>query len=398
MELKIGEKIRELRKRDGRTQEEVASALGVSNQAVSKWESQNGYPDMETVPALANYFGVTIDELFGYDGERDAKIREICVRADKILERQGKMEDCILLLREAAQEFPANADILVRLGYALHYEGWRKYGGRSYTDGDHPNPVPDTDYNRSNPYWEEAAAVFERVLGMKLETKDREAVVPILLNIYSERGECDKAEKLARTTPTLRNAREVLLTMVWDENVERHNGECLLTLLDLFRSQLIGATVGRGDIPEETKIRMYEAAASLYKALIPDGNYLFCHAQLSELYLFAAHCHQLKRFREQDDKEAVSEAAMECLKKSLDHLDAYHAAKGGGKVRFTAPLFRETEWDSGTEPSDPDYSRVLSALEDLTQGLAPEFKDRIESEPRIRKMLEKQGREDENSR
>ena len=213
MELKIGEKIRELRKRDGRTQEEVAAALGVSNQAVSKWESLNGYPDMETIPALANYFGVSIDDLFGYDGTREKRIREICERADALLERQGEMEGCILLLREAVQEFPANADLLVRLGYALHYEGWRKFGGRSYTDADHPDATPDTVYNRKNTYWEEAMAVFERTLGMNLKTADRETVIPILLNIYSERGETDKAEKLALTAPTLRNAREVLLTM-----------------------------------------------------------------------------------------------------------------------------------------------------------------------------------------
>lgn len=65
MQLKLGEKIRELRRREGRTQEALANALGVTSQAVSRWEAGGSYPDMEIVPALANYFGVTIDELFG---------------------------------------------------------------------------------------------------------------------------------------------------------------------------------------------------------------------------------------------------------------------------------------------------------------------------------------------
>ena len=65
MQLNIGTKIKELRRRDGRTQEALAEALGVTNQAVSRWESGGSYPDMEIVPAIANYFHVSIDELFG---------------------------------------------------------------------------------------------------------------------------------------------------------------------------------------------------------------------------------------------------------------------------------------------------------------------------------------------
>ena len=68
MQVKIGEKIKELRKRDGRTQEEIASSLGVTSQAVSRWEANGGYPDMEIMPNIASLFGVSIDALFGYDG------------------------------------------------------------------------------------------------------------------------------------------------------------------------------------------------------------------------------------------------------------------------------------------------------------------------------------------
>jgi len=65
MQLNIGTKIKELRRRDGRTQEALAEALGVTNQAVSRWESGGSYPDMEIVPAIANYFHVSIDEILG---------------------------------------------------------------------------------------------------------------------------------------------------------------------------------------------------------------------------------------------------------------------------------------------------------------------------------------------
>ena len=67
MNMKIGTKIKVLRKRDGVTQEKLADALGVTPQAVSKWESENGYPDLEYLTPIANFFNITLDELFGHD-------------------------------------------------------------------------------------------------------------------------------------------------------------------------------------------------------------------------------------------------------------------------------------------------------------------------------------------
>ncbi len=60
----IGSRIAELRKEKKITQEELAGVVGVSAQAVSKWE-RGGVPDTELLPAIADYFGVTIDRLFG---------------------------------------------------------------------------------------------------------------------------------------------------------------------------------------------------------------------------------------------------------------------------------------------------------------------------------------------
>ena len=75
MQIEFGEKIRELRKRDGRKQEDLAAALGVTKQAVSRWEANGGYPDMQMLPAIANYFHITIDELFGYDNDRQIRLQ-----------------------------------------------------------------------------------------------------------------------------------------------------------------------------------------------------------------------------------------------------------------------------------------------------------------------------------
>lgn len=61
----IGRKIAQFRKEKGITQEALAQVLNVTNQAVSKWESEQCSPDIQLLPELAYFFGVSIDELFG---------------------------------------------------------------------------------------------------------------------------------------------------------------------------------------------------------------------------------------------------------------------------------------------------------------------------------------------
>lgn len=62
----IGKKIKQLRGEKGDTQEQVAHSLQISFQSVSKWETGAASPDIALIPMIAEYFGVTIDELFGY--------------------------------------------------------------------------------------------------------------------------------------------------------------------------------------------------------------------------------------------------------------------------------------------------------------------------------------------
>ena len=119
MQLELGKRIRELRRRDGRTQEDLAEAIGVTSQAVSRWEANGGYPDMEMIPSIANYFGITIDELFGYENDRDSKIDAILAKIDVYcLKYNGDddwVDDCLAILRAGLAEFPGSERLLIRL-------------------------------------------------------------------------------------------------------------------------------------------------------------------------------------------------------------------------------------------------------------------------------------------
>ena len=72
--MEFNEKLQELRKSKGLTQEELAEALFVSRTAISKWESGRGYPSIDSLKGIANYFSVSIDELLS--GEKLLSIAE----------------------------------------------------------------------------------------------------------------------------------------------------------------------------------------------------------------------------------------------------------------------------------------------------------------------------------
>lgn len=72
----LGDRIKFHRKRLGMTQEQLAERMGVSAQAVSKWENNLSCPDISVLPDLAGVFGISVDELLGRDAAREAEIVE----------------------------------------------------------------------------------------------------------------------------------------------------------------------------------------------------------------------------------------------------------------------------------------------------------------------------------
>lgn len=94
--IKINEQIAFLRKQKGLTQEELANALGVTNQAVSKWESAQCCPDIQLLPLIADYFGVSIDELMGHNVVQKQKADFFIDKALVILNREGQISTSIL--------------------------------------------------------------------------------------------------------------------------------------------------------------------------------------------------------------------------------------------------------------------------------------------------------------
>ncbi len=111
MKLKIGEKIRTYRKNLDITQEELAECLGVSFQAVSRWENEITYPDLEIIPAIAELFNVSVDGLLGIDdAEKEREIEEGLRKYDNLTDRSLQKKHII----ELKNSYPNDFRVLVR--------------------------------------------------------------------------------------------------------------------------------------------------------------------------------------------------------------------------------------------------------------------------------------------
>jgi len=121
MKLNIGNKIRTMRKQRGLTQEQLADAVGISFQAISKWENGISLPDITLAPVLASYFGISIDELFDYNlKETEAKIESICVKAQAC--RNDDPATSRRILEEGLEAYPDNDILLNNLLYVMDYK------------------------------------------------------------------------------------------------------------------------------------------------------------------------------------------------------------------------------------------------------------------------------------
>ena len=127
MELKFAERLRKYRRDRDMTQEELAQKIGISPQSVSKWERDEGLPDVTMLPKLAGYFGVTIDALLGYDETAQKEDFDTYFQESrKIYDTQEKFD----YIRGYAEKYPQDyryARDLVHAITELPREKWDEY-------------------------------------------------------------------------------------------------------------------------------------------------------------------------------------------------------------------------------------------------------------------------------
>ena len=344
MQLNLGTKIRELRRRDGRTQENLAEALGVTAQAVSRWESDTTYPDMQMIPAIANYFHISIDELFGYHDDREEKIRDILLNVDKVFSQythfypgslSEDFEECIKILRAAAEEFPNEPKILLKLAQALHMWGWHKYGFMALRPTDATEFIEyNVDYNSQNVFWQEAIRVYEKVLKSNPSAEDRETAICQLTPLYCRMGEYEKAKTLANNQNSVIICKEMLLPMA-TSGKERamYQSERIMALLSQLELSISEAVAFRPKVSSsEYGKQILLSVINLYETVFIDGKFGKWHNNLGFLYL------RLVDYEYEKSENTCLDNALTYFDKAFDHYKEATRICDEENYSYSAPL------------------------------------------------------------
>lgn len=334
MQIQLGGRLRELRRRDGRTQEDLAQALDVTPQAVSRWEKNICYPDISLVPSIANYFGVTIDELFGYQNDRDRKIDAIIqeVSAFQIKSRgdDAWVDECLGILRTGLAEFPQNERLRIALADTLSEAGWRRYHEWLHYDEE---GYLQRGYaqHRENPYWSEAVEICESLAATATDPAIVTKAVSILVLLYRNLGETEKAAACAGRMPELDCCRESLLAAAASgKEAAEYIGDFLLKMAGCFSKQLIyGLMTNLSNYQSDLPAEKIKGVISLFYLLCDDGNMGKYHDELTSLYLYLSRV-QWERGHHDDAFGSLDEA--------LKHARALEALADGEEHSLTAPL------------------------------------------------------------
>ncbi len=390
MKLTLGDKIKELRKRDGRKQEDLANALGVTNQAVSRWEANGGYPDMEMIPAIANYFGITIDELFGYENDREKKIDSLVSKINEMnFMNNGvdiNIDECISLAREAMIEFPANEKIMLCLADVLYNAGYVRYGEYHLIDSEGYN-VYDVERHRGYAEWKEAIVIYEKLL-KTLEGGDaRHNALRNLTQLYLNVGEHERALAAIESAPTIYGSYEFLRINACDgkKHAEAY-GVALLKTVRASAELIIGTVIAyEQNMPTSDKIKSIKSAITLFDHVCTDGNYGIHSAYIARMYTLLSL--YLWLGGEHDE-------AFDALDKALLHFKAFEELCAKSDASYTAPLLKLVKIDTEKWRFDKTHphTEAISLAEDWPWWSVQEYPlvvNEIQSDPRWNEWVEK---------
>lgn len=306
MKLNIGDTIKELRLKRSITQEQLAAYLGVTPQAISRWESGNGYPDIEILPSIAEYFCITTDALLGINQtEREKRLAEIHYEIkewEECLENLNPKEKAISAARGFAAEFPSDERIQEFLADSIC---------SAY--------MWDADVNVD--ILKEAERIYNTLIEDTKSVDFRNRILKSLAALYSV-GFKDKfkADQAISRLPKLKHCQEGIAFGIGDL---KQRQEYISLLTDHLGNALVYYIINLPNGPEtwDDKIRMLEWIIGLFDYIYGD-NLLYNHSFIGYVYRVIA-TYKIAQNKHED--------TLDCLEKMCEHYSLKCASKQGDK-------------------------------------------------------------------
>ncbi len=326
MSKTIGEMLKALRKEQRMTQEQVAEALNVSFQSISRWENGLSYPDITLVPTIARLFDVSTDTLFDMDVSEREHTRERYEQEYKEHRQSGNLAACRDTMHKALEQFPRDHHMMMNLAETLQlFEDGSAAERSAYAD-DH--------------YASQIRSLCERVLEDCQKEPERLRATLLLCRYHAASGNQSEALRLANDVADFEHCREVLLGEILTGEEKQHQlQQTMLKAIDYVATTLVGMAFRKeyglaSTLSVDDRLSYVQTANALYALLMPDGNYQFFHRivgwnhrRLCELYLL----------------KGERDTAFEELLKAEHHATAFDTLTDR---HYTAPLVNTLTYDS----------------------------------------------------
>lgn len=285
MNIFFGKNLKKLRLGRDLTQEKLADFIGVTFQAISKWERGEGYPDITTLPVISSFFGVTIDELLGVDqGRADDKIVSLLDKYDNLLDFTAKKE----LLDELIEFAPNDYRVLLRqMTYLIHS------GVQSGT--------LDMNMKKINSIYENIQHCCTNDRIRICATRHMAYLYADLANQNDETVSFDDVEKILADMPYMRDGQEFIGSFLYPPENDRFyskSWEAMEESFGLFIATVAHYSMLNEKYTADEKIEMLGKIIFMHDMLFDDGNYGVQWFWIVQYYLELSHLYFQKGDRE----------------------------------------------------------------------------------------------------
>ncbi len=317
MNIKIGAIIKKLRTENNITQDILANAIGVTPQAISRWESEGGYPDIELLPALADFFSVSTDELLGYKlSEREQQLADIKKEMERLAE-VACVEDQVAYARSVYARYPNDHEIRYDLAVSL-YLVWEE--------------------TQDEALFKEIEALLKSVADECNDENIRYDAINVLILLYGKVKQYDKATAWANRLAPMKYCREVALSNgIGDGKTKFYIQDEIDKLTEALGSSIQNLVLNE-DLPNdsstwESKIEMLRISNQLFFMIYGD-DLMYHHSRLSfNHWLISTYQMSLGK----------TEEALDSLGKMCDHAVAYDISYQKDRGRNFASFLIDTQ-------------------------------------------------------